>query len=251
MLLRFLQEREFQRVGGTKTLRADVRVVAATTGTCWSELTAAFPARPYYRLQVLEVRMPSLSEIREDIPLLAEHFLKRFRYIRIVSGISDEAVKHSWHITGPAIGRFSNGSPLHTLNSAWSRGGRVLLDAQFMCVLARLIVLRAAKDQLLERDALRLDNMKVLLFLDGTGRDHGFCTSGNYPDNASFADVGHLKAHGKRVAVWRLLGIHKWLACHPDDRDDFSGCDRFTVRKQFQQSADADCRDHSAARAES
>jgi Nif-specific regulatory protein len=93
-LLRFLQEREFQRVGGSKTLRADVRVVAATNRNMQQWIEAGqFRHDLYYRLQVLEVRTPSLSEIREDIPPLAEHFLKRFRYIRVVSGISPNAME--------------------------------------------------------------------------------------------------------------------------------------------------------------
>jgi len=93
-LLRFLQEREFQRVGGTKTLHADVRIVAATNRNMeeWIQ-QGRFRLDLYYRLQVVELRTPSLSQTREDIPLLAEHFLKRFRYIRMVSGISAEAMK--------------------------------------------------------------------------------------------------------------------------------------------------------------
>ncbi len=100
-LLRFLQEREFQRVGGSKTLRADVRVVAATNRNMQQWIEAGqFRHDLYYRLQVLEVRTPSLSEIREDIPPLTDHFLKRFRYIRVISGISAKAMEslkvYSW-----------------------------------------------------------------------------------------------------------------------------------------------------------
>src|SRR6266704_47649 len=90
----FLQEREFQRVGGTKTLHADVRIVAATNRNLeeWIQ-QGRFRLDLYYRLQVVDLRTPSLSQTREDIPLLAEHLLKRFRYIRMVSGISAEAMK--------------------------------------------------------------------------------------------------------------------------------------------------------------
>src|SRR4030095_15322195 len=70
---------------------------------------------------------------------------------------------------------------------------RVLLDAQFMSVLARLVVLRATEDHLLERDALRRDEMEVLLLLDGTGRDHGPSAPDNSPHDGRLADVGHPK----------------------------------------------------------
>jgi len=93
-LLRFLQEREYQRVGGTDTRRADVRIVAATNRDLeqWIQ-EGRFRHDLYYRLQVVEFRTPSLFEIREDIPRLADHFLERFRFIRRVSGISAEALR--------------------------------------------------------------------------------------------------------------------------------------------------------------
>jgi transcriptional regulator with PAS, ATPase and Fis domain len=74
-LLRVLQEREYQRLGGTRTMKADVRVVAATN----RDLAAAakegkFRHDLYFRLRVLSVEMPSLRQRREDIPLLANHF---------------------------------------------------------------------------------------------------------------------------------------------------------------------------------
>ena len=78
-LLRVLQEREFERVGGGRPIRANVRVIAATNRdleTAIAEKT--FRSDLYYRLNVFPVVVPPLRERREDIPLLAEYFLHRF-----------------------------------------------------------------------------------------------------------------------------------------------------------------------------
>lgn len=78
-LLRVLQEREFERVGGTKTIKVDVRLVCATNRNL-EEMVAKgeFRADLYYRINVVPVFIPSLRERREDIPMLALHFLDAF-----------------------------------------------------------------------------------------------------------------------------------------------------------------------------
>lgn len=76
-LLRFLQEREFERVGGRKTLRVDVRVIAATSRDLEEEVrVGSFRKDLFYRLNVFQVRMPSLRERAEDLPFLVAHFLE-------------------------------------------------------------------------------------------------------------------------------------------------------------------------------
>jgi two-component system response regulator PilR (NtrC family) len=78
-LLRALQERRIKPVGATEELELDVRVLAATNRDLEAEVArGAFRADLYYRLNVIEVRLPPLRQRREDIPMLAEHFLRRF-----------------------------------------------------------------------------------------------------------------------------------------------------------------------------
>jgi len=78
-LLRFLQEREFERVGGTKPVRVDVKVIAATNRDLHGSVKEGrFRADLYYRLNVIPISLPPLRERREDIPDLANFFIKRF-----------------------------------------------------------------------------------------------------------------------------------------------------------------------------
>jgi PAS domain S-box-containing protein len=78
-LLRVLQEREFERVGGSQTIRADVRVVTATNRNLEKAVTAgAFRIDLFYRLNVFPIEIPALRDRQEDIPILVDYFVRRF-----------------------------------------------------------------------------------------------------------------------------------------------------------------------------
>src|SRR6266536_4229320 len=94
-LLRFLQEREFERVGGTQPIPVDVRVIAATNRDLSSAIKEGrFREDLYYRLNVIPISLPPLKERKEDIPVLAQFFLRRFALEtkKNFTGISEEAV---------------------------------------------------------------------------------------------------------------------------------------------------------------
>jgi len=102
-LLRFLQEHEFERVGGTQTIQVDVRIIAATNRNLAEEVAhGQFREDLYYRLNVVTIDMPPLRDRRTDIPLLAEFFLRRFAEEngKQINGFTDEAlatlVAHAW-----------------------------------------------------------------------------------------------------------------------------------------------------------
>src|SRR5207244_9889129 len=85
--------REFERLGGTRSVKANIRLVAATNRNLEEEVKQGrFRQELYFRLHVVSVRMPSLSERRDDIPLLIEHFIRRHRRTGGVSGISPEVL---------------------------------------------------------------------------------------------------------------------------------------------------------------
>jgi two-component system response regulator HydG len=102
-LLRVLQEGEFERLGGTQTLRVDVRVVASTNKNLLEmSRTGRFREDLFYRLNVISMTLPALRERSDDIPLLAQHFLSRFaeKNRKEVRTITREAmdllIAHDW-----------------------------------------------------------------------------------------------------------------------------------------------------------
>ena len=94
-LLRVLQERELKRVGGTDTIKVNVRIIAATNKNLEQEIIAGrFREDLFYRLAVVPLRVPPLRERKSDVPLLVKHFLKKF---------SDKMSKHVQEISSYAM----------------------------------------------------------------------------------------------------------------------------------------------------
>ena len=102
-LLRVLQEREFSRVGGEKTIPVDVRVIAATNKNLTDLIrTGEFREDLYYRLNVVDIEIPPLRKRQEDIPLLSQHFLNKFsaKNHKKIKGFTPRAlnllIRHDW-----------------------------------------------------------------------------------------------------------------------------------------------------------
>ena len=102
-LLRVLQEKEFERVGGTAPIHVDVRVIAATNRRLEDEASAGtFRKDLFYRLHVLTIHVPPLREHMEDVPLLVQHFLDKHRYgvagrsARISPDAMEKLMTHPW-----------------------------------------------------------------------------------------------------------------------------------------------------------
>jgi two-component system, NtrC family, response regulator AtoC len=102
-LLRILQEREFERIGSNTPIKVDIRVITATNRNLATEVEKGrFREDLYYRLNVIHIHMPPLRERKEDIPLLVEHFLVKYRHTpgAIPTTISEEAleklVEYDW-----------------------------------------------------------------------------------------------------------------------------------------------------------
>ena len=102
-LLRVIQEQEFERVGGSQSVRVDVRIVVTTNRNLEREVgTGRFRSDLFYRLSVVPIFVPALRERREDVPLLVKHFLKRAvgrdapDFVPVASDVLELLRGHDW-----------------------------------------------------------------------------------------------------------------------------------------------------------
>jgi transcriptional regulator with GAF, ATPase, and Fis domain len=103
-LLRVLQEKEIERVGGRKTIKVDVRIVAATNRNLEKEVAEGrFRSDLYYRLNIFPISLPPLRDRKEDIPLLATYFIQRFakKAGRNITTFSNRALQDMIHYSWP------------------------------------------------------------------------------------------------------------------------------------------------------
>jgi transcriptional regulator with GAF, ATPase, and Fis domain len=102
-LLRFLQEREFERVGGTEPIRVDVRIIAATNRDLDASVKEGrFREDLFHRLNVIPIVLPPLRERKEDIPALADYFMQRFsveakkNFVEITPEAQEKLMGYDW-----------------------------------------------------------------------------------------------------------------------------------------------------------
>ena len=121
-LLRVLQTRKFERLGGEATLAVDVRILAATNKDLLKEVKeGGFREDLYYRLNVIPVVLPPLRERKNDIPLLVAHFLKIFaaKKGKALQGVSSEGCACYWITPGRAMS--GNWKTPSSMRSSWPR----------------------------------------------------------------------------------------------------------------------------------
>jgi DNA-binding NtrC family response regulator len=144
-LLRVLQEREFERVGDSHTIKVDVRVIAATNSDLGSLVAAGqFREDLFYRLNVIPVQLPPLRERKEDIPLLVHHFLARFAAERNTSDAAGRSAKAPERLPGITV---SQEAMRRLMAYHWPGNVRQLENA-----LERAVAFTAGRSQIDEAD---------------------------------------------------------------------------------------------------
>ena len=164
-LLRVLQEGEFERVGSSRSRRVDVRILAATNADVRAEVAAGrFREDLFFRLNTVEIHLPPLRERRDDIPLLAGHFLKQFaaRYRRKVTGFSPDGMRALLAYAWPGNVR----ELAHAIE-------RATLLAEGEAVTAADLNFRAATDAAPKLDEMSLEEVERALITKALARHEG------------------------------------------------------------------------------
>jgi len=183
-LLRFLQEREFERVGGTQPIRVDIKIIAATNRNLEEAVKrGAFREDLYYRLNVIAITLPSLRERKEDIPTLAEYFLQRF------------ACETKKHFSG-----FTDEAREQLLGYAWPGNVRELAN-----VIERGVVLGDGPEFTFHHLPAQLTAAGVVAPAE---RSQGFHAAVNSHRRALIVEA-LARAQGNRAAAAKALGLHR------------------------------------------
>ncbi|HWB83550.1 MAG TPA: sigma-54 dependent transcriptional regulator [Bryobacteraceae bacterium] len=164
-LLRAIESGEFERVGSSKTRRVDVRIFAATNADLHSEVAAGrFRQDLLFRLNTIEIHLPPLRERREDIPLLASHFLRQHaeHYRKCVTGFDDSATK--------ALLSYSWPGNVRELDHAIERA---VLMAQAETVRAADLALRPPRESAVRMEEMSLEDVEALLVKKALARFNG------------------------------------------------------------------------------
>jgi DNA-binding NtrC family response regulator len=189
-LLRVLQERELERVGGNRTFKVDVRVIATTNRNLESSVEKKeFRQDLFFRLNVVPIRAPALRDHREDVPFIAEEFMRRF------------GRKHGVHIKG-----FTEEATELLIHHSWPGNVRELQN-----VVERAVIL-CGDNGMLEPEHLGLvvataeaDAPSAGGLSGGVGQSNGFSTLAELEKQHIFAALDHCK--GNRTHTAKLLDV--------------------------------------------
>jgi len=164
-LLRVLETGEFERVGSSRTRRANVRIVSATNADLAAEVTTGrFRQDLLFRLNTIEIPLPPLRDRREDIPLLARHFLAQHvqRYRKAITGFDPAAMQSLLDHTWPGNVRELD----HAVE-------RAVLMAQDATIRGRDLGLRPSKDQAVRIEDMSLEEVEGFLIKKALARYDG------------------------------------------------------------------------------
>lgn len=185
-LLRVLQEKEIERVGGIKPIPVDVRVIAATNADLKKEVEAdRFRKDLYYRLNVIPIHLPPLRERKEDIRLLIDHFLGIYNreFAKSIKGFSEEAMAH-------------------LMAYDWPGNVRELQN-----LIERLLVLTSEK--VIQKERLPQEILFGRGELKELREDDLTLKEASMRFEASFIKKALRKARGSKSKAAKLLGIHR------------------------------------------
>jgi len=186
-ILRVLQEREMQRVGGVKTIKIDVRIISATNVDLKKAIKEEkFREDLYYRLNVVPIEIPSLRERKEDIPLLARYFLEIFsrEFGKKIKDITPEAMEF-------------------LMNYRWPGNVRELRN-----VIERLVAL--AKEEVISHKGLPLDILLTVKTEENNIGEEGMLLKGAREQFEKQFILGVLeKANWNQTEAAEILGIHR------------------------------------------